>query len=450
MEKFRILSKYQETDDIFGETEDEFNTLKLNDLNLGDTQSRQFTSPMPLPATHSPQQDQQHVQSRKESPSTRRSISEYSEETSVSSFDELDIGELTTDELHRRLNHRTTKASDENQIEEQQLYTKYQRVTKPDLNRSAKLEDRHKLDNFHDTIKLDKYEQLDQLNEIDEDLENFENDFEEFNLKPLIKKSLPNFQTYHHVADPGNDQRHQMKKFQSSVNLNSRVINKLSRIPSFSNNKLHEMLKEDETLKLTKEKLLQQYKEVDKQHKRTNKRILNMKKSMLIPNNYSGPHKSKKGLVQYTEIPETPNSKMRFNNETRVWEGNNHELMKFNFAKPSLIKFNEFKHQSHLSNTLHHKNMRFDSKNLKWINDDQEEDAFKDVPEFDISPSRQLSSLTNMSEYDNEFIVSKSKIARFLNEEEKLKRKLEYWLDSSSEYSRDYLGEIRKMVMDSE
>lgn len=477
--KTRILSKFQE-DEIFGEQEidleDEFKTLKLLDLqqlqlrknlkaikdygdDFEDFQPDNFNIKIPPPDTN----DMRLSPGTISNSSRKKSLSEYSEDTDVTSemneddFEDVEniFGDqiddnIETSRVHDVLKNKKLKMKHEADKEEQELMKKYKHdefVTLKLKNFSVDHLDNEKTINYEFTR---------------DEFEDFEDGFENIN-KLSFKKSMPTFNSRSKL---------EMKKFQSSYNLNqqtapkynNRVMSKLDRIPSFANQKmLNEMMEKNKNFKLTKQQLLQQYEEIDKQHKRTNEKILNLKKSMSMP---ARRVKGKKiGLVRYLgDVPNVENSNMRFNKESKNWEGNEIELMKFNTIskkKPSLIKFNDY-------NTKNDTNvagdMVFDPVNLKWVSQTPEEDVFKELSDFHEpdNKSRGVSNFTartlstNNEESENVYIVSKKLIDRFLKEEVKLSRRVENWFDHqqvyelNNEIKTDYYWDIRKLVMDNE
>lgn len=433
------------------------------------------------------------------SPRRRKSLSEYSEETNdtdvTSQFNDddfEDVDNIFGDEesgiyssgsknygnqsrLNEQLMNKQRKLQNDAEIEEQELKKKYNRLQNQSEINTLKLKDlNNDIDDQGRTINFEYTR---------DDFENFEDgfDLDAGKLKSFKKKhSMPNFNS-HKLKD--------MKKFKSSNNLslnknpkfNNKVFSRLNRIPSLqqlnesdqpqhqqqhqqlprNNDKqaLHEAMAQNQSLSMNKHKLLQKYKEFDKQQRQTNEQIKTMKKSISEPANR---HNKKIGLVRYlNDIPNAPNDKMRFNKDLKKWEGNDHELMKFNnnIKKPSLIKMNDFKPESNESNMI------FDEKNLRWINkqgDNDESDIFKDVP--DLPPPRGVSLFTQRSistanefeEEEEEFNIPPKFIDRFLKEELKIAKKTEYWFnnhetyDLSSDFNYDHYWEIRKLVMDNE
>ncbi|EGV59998.1 hypothetical protein CANTEDRAFT_95466 [Yamadazyma tenuis ATCC 10573] len=475
--KSRILSKFQE-DEIFGEQEidldDEFKTLKLSDFqpmakkdvrdyaedfeNAGGDLNFKLNPPSEADIKLSP--------GTLSSSPRRKSLSEYSEDTEVTSgfndeeFEDIEdvFGKEEPDssKLYDVLNSKKAKLLHDAEKEEKELIRKYRGEDLTTL----------KLKNLDiDLIENDKTINYEYTRD---DFEDFEEGFENIH-KLSFKKSMPSLKTQSSLG---------MRKFQSSYNLahdrtrgidshpkyNNKLMSKLGRIPSFYNQrKLNEMIEENENFRLTKQQLLQQYQEIDKQHKRTNEKILNLKKSMSMPARRS---KGKKiGLVRYLgeDVPNVENSKMKFNNESKNWEGNEIELMKFNSfttKKPSLIKSNEYNNAKGPNSS----NMVFDPINLKWVSKAPEEDVFKGLNELNepdnkgrgVSNFTARTLSTNVEESDNVFIVSKKLIDRFLKEETKLARRTEYWFnkhdiyDLDAEFNPDYYWDIRKLVMDNE
>ncbi|WPK25893.1 hypothetical protein PUMCH_003229 [Australozyma saopauloensis] len=178
---------------------------------------------------------------------------------------------------------------------------------------------------------------------------------------------------------------------------------------------------------------------------------------------------------------------MRYNPVAVTWEGNEHDLLRFEddaydamkTREPSLIKSRDFLPQKERIG-----NMVYDAENLRWINLDAEtEDGLKDLPDLvpnDMpqyvlprSTSKRLLGARGVSVFTqrtilstssgsssrsvplgDEFFVSDKLQARFEKEEAKIKRKTHEWFDPNEHYSlrhprpfnHDYFWEIRNMV----
>lgn len=199
----------------------------------------------------------------------------------------------------------------------------------------------------------------------------------------------------------------------------------------------------------------------------------------------------KLGLIQQFSSPVTTvvkgyNGTMHFNATKCRWEGNNEDLKRFdNVPKgPGLIAYISNKGIQVVGN------MVFDPVNMKWINVNQEvpeEDPFQDVDDLEIkSPVKKNPSVgykaqphnstVNLSDpefiYDapnpiqgtkslltissaivndeytvgQEFDLSDEIIKRFEDEDKRWKYKTRGWFPEEV-FSRDYLVEIRSMVM---
>lgn len=415
------------------------------------------------------------------------------------------------------------KLQNDAEIEERELMKKYNRIKK------RQQQDKHQgQDHEISTLKLKnldpeldpfltwKQEQAHLPNDNDQtinyeytkdDFENFEDGFEmdEYPKKLQMKKSMPNvkFKSTNDFSNPymANPP---LKKFQSTYNLPSdrnlspkfdnKVMRKLDRIPSFYNHqRLNDMIEQNEAFRMTKHQLLQQYQEIDKQHKQTNDRIVTMKKSMSVPGNYGQSKSNLKhststkgrrqgkpiGLVRYlNEVPNTLNSNMKYNHTLKVWEGNDLELLKFNnnLKKPSLIKFQDYIKKYQTSDQKDDGDMVFDDKNMRWVSKTgaEEEDVFGDLKEEEpvdtrmrapssfkpptITPSisnfnsrgvsnfttrttstvnlnsRKSSKKVDSYETGNDFLISKKNIDRFLKEEAKIAKKTTNWFNQGEIY----------------
>lgn len=504
--KSRILSKFQE-DDIFGEQEidleDEFKTLKLSDMNqlqkpkLSSSKSNynmkdyasdfDFEDEIPnleFKLNEPVNEDLRLSPGTLSSSSRRKSLSEYSEGTDVTSnFNEEEFEDIDdvfgapeeqaqdASRLHIKLKSKKQHLQSIAESEEKELLRRYRN------DEMTTLKGRE-----FDILESDKTINYDFTRD---DFDDFEQGFDinGLNNRLQLKQSMPD------IRKESFNKKH-MKKFQSSYNLNSyvnsdskkadgfyagynnpkyddKVMRKLERIPSFNQKRLDDMIEKNENFRATKQQLLQQYQEVDKQHKKTNQKILNLKKSMSMP-----ARRGKKiGLVKYLgDVPNTgSNTTMKFNHQLKNWEGNEIELMKFtnmNTKRPSLIKFDDYmktsKSSSQIPRSQSSHNMIFDPVNLKWVSKDTEdEDVFKDVTELEdqrrgpsMFTARTIS--TKVDEEPNVFIVSKKLIDRFLKEENKIGRKTEYWFnkndtyDLDADFNHDYYWDIRKLIMDTD
>lgn len=317
------------------------------------------------------------------------------------------------------------------------------------------------------------------------------------------KMSMPNFPNSLKASKP--------TKFKSTMDLaaildsqhpvfnnSNKIIRKLDRMPSFHNNK--ERAKshtpnDDElnhNMELRKKQLLEKYMEITEQQK-------NLKTS---PKKSRRPQVREKqstrkgvGLVKYlnekSAVPATSsNGKMKFDTASKRWEGNEHDLMRFEEnetiqpkKQPSLITVLDFQpHKEKLKG-----NMMYDAENLRWVNLDkvEEEDLIfddlpdlvpNDVPQYKPSGSklaladRGVSTFTHRTTLTasssssalgrttpgDEFQLLAKLMSRFEKEEVKIKKKTHHWFGTNEHYKIDrprafngeYFWEIRKMVVD--
>ncbi|EAZ63730.2 hypothetical protein PICST_28190 [Scheffersomyces stipitis CBS 6054] len=177
-------------------------------------------------------------------------------------------------------------------------------------------------------------------------------------------------------------------------NYNNNVIRKLDRIPSFYNSNSNSRNSE---LSSRKSQLLTKYKEqaLSEKEKKRQSRLAR-----------AGPEQSKHpklGLVKYLNnnsviknpsIP-TNNKMMRYNSVRQEWEGNEHDLLRFDsLSKPSLITMNELQDPID-DDSLKPKigkldvkdsrnpHMVYDNENRRWINLREEDDSiFNDIEDL--------------------------------------------------------------------
>ncbi|KAM9899263.1 hypothetical protein OXX79_005830 [Metschnikowia pulcherrima] len=291
-------------------------------------------------------------------------------------------------------------------------------------------------------------------------------------------------------------------------NNKNKIIRKLDRMPSFHIKKSqappslpHVSSKEDlldYNMELHKKQLLEKYMEISEKQfqlrsspkKKSSNRKLQDK-----------PAKKGVGIVRYLNNKSTAplmtgNDKMKFNPGSEKWEGNEHELLRFDDnnddglvgkrqKQPSLITVDQFRHQKKNVKS----NMVYDAENLRWVNkdalDEQQENVFDDLPDLvpnDIpryNPSAQppsrlaaagrgvsaitqrtvstaSSASTANSAAGEEFALSTKLMAKFEKEEQKIRKKTHHWFGANESYhlhgrghfDADYYWEIRKMVMD--
>lgn len=504
--KSRILSKFQE-DDIFGEQEidleDEFKTLKLSDLNqfqkptLKNNKSNynmkdyasdfEFEDEIPnleFKLNEPVNEDLRLSPGTLSSSSRRKSLSEYSEGTDVTSnFNEEEFEDIDDifgapneesqeiSKLHIKLKSKQQHLQSIAENEEKELLRRYRNDEMATLRgRDFDILESDRTINYDFTRDdFDDFEKGFDINGLDNRLQ-LKQSMPDIRRESINKKNMKKFQSSYNLNSYVNSESKKMEGYNSGYNnpkFDDKVMRKLERIPSFNQKKLNQMMEKNENFRVTKEQLLQQYQEIDKQHKKTNQKILNLKKSMSMP----AKRGKKIGLVKYLgDVPVTgTNSTMKYNHKLKNWEGNEIELMKFsnmNTKRPSLIKFDDYmkksKSSSQIPRSQSSHNMVFDPVNLKWVSKDAEdEDVFKDVTELEdqkrgasIFTARTIS--TKVEEEPNVYIVSKKLIDRFLKEENKIGRKTQYWFNKDDTYNMDttfnyeYYWDIRKLIMDTD
>ncbi|KAF5094740.1 hypothetical protein D0Z00_003405 [Geotrichum galactomycetum] len=226
-----------------------------------------------------------------------------------------------------------------------------------------------------------------------------------------------------------------------------------------------------------------------------------------IPTHHKTP--SKLGLIQRLGSPVVVkgySGNMRFNLETCIWEGNNEDLKRFDSAsgkktQPGLIAYISNKGIQIVGD------MVFDPAKMKWINlnsdTEQDSDPFEGMDDLDVtignvavhfsnaSPGRNISissiaqqqpqpqrmyraiggtrnytdmssttTLSNASSLANstastsdeyavgrEFDLGLDVLKKFKHEEIRWERKVQGWFPPDEQFNREYLGEIRSMVM---
>lgn len=295
-------------------------------------------------------------------------------------------------------------------------------------------------------------------------------------------------------------------KFKSTMDLNGAsrsnhplfnddndIIKRLNRMPSF-----HQQSKpqknDDEInrdMELRKKELLEKYMEITERQKKLN---TSPKKNK----NFTRDSASKRrgvGLVKFlnqgNNVPAVnANGKMKYNHANQRWEGNEHDLVRFEeyenqqqAKKPGLIRKQDF--QTRMEEVQG--NMRYDAENLRWINTDEDdmenERIFEDLPDlepndipqysqpqfnFDIqgrgvstftqrtilTTSSDRSSAIGRQNVEAEFQLLARNLSRFEKEEAKIRRKTHTWfapkeqyrLNRHNKFTGDYFWEIRKMV----
>lgn len=406
MDKLKKLSKYQE-DEIFGFPEDEIGSMLSPKINPSFSHSPQTTNKPKSPILKS--RASSHPLKRSPQQKTIRSKSQYHSLSPPTDLPkQVQVNHHNIDEIE-----------EESDLEIEGDFT-------------GKINRRYELSEDERTSEEEYF--LKDISQNFKDKENFEDGFDDFETIKFDTLKLDDYKTI--KPKPMKD----VRKFKSSVNLNSRVISKLDRIPSFYNKKLSNMIEQEQNYQITKDQLLAQYKEIDKQHQRTKKLLSRSMSSNAIHDiksskDYQDKIKSRKKkemkTIKTTEIPQTPN--MKFNSNLRIWEGNNGDLKKF--ERPSTIKLSDYK-------LIKPSGMVFDSENMKWVNDpnsnQNDDDDILKIPDLQETQVK----------FDDVLEIGKSKVSRWLLEEDRLKRKISEW-GNRGDYSTDYFWDIRKLVMES-
>lgn len=400
------------------------------------------------------------------------------------------------------------------ELEDEELYEKYQHrqgeevqtLRLKDLNRfQISNIDEDALENEH-TVNYEYTR---------DDNESFENGFDadipqrleatklkQFQSQPNIvhqlsqKASMPIFPNSLNTAAPTKfrstmDLAGQLKEEHPFFNNTNKLIRKLDRMPSFRQPKVEDrkMSNDDQLnydMERKKKKLLEKYMEITEKQKK-----LNTSPKKPHKKQKARPHKKGVGLLKYlndrTAAPQmNGNDKMRFNAAVKRWEGNDHDLLRFEeqvdtlrAKKPSLITRNEFSSHSEKASG----NMVYDAENMRWVNLDKAEeenlDVFDelsdlehdDIPQYQrakiigdrgVSAFTQRTILTASSDQSSgrstageEFQLSSRLASRFEKEEQKIRKKTHHWFGPHEQYQlgrrsfdSEYFWEIRKMVMD--
>lgn len=484
------------------------------------------------------------------SPLRRRSLSGYSEDT------ETDITEMNEDDFEEIDNifgkeesgiyssggskgaqrADVSKASDrlakkkkqlqmEADMEDQELVQEYRKHHGEEVN-TLKLRD---LKNYQLEANLEQ-DALENERTVNyeytrDDFESFEDGFD----ADLPMKIEPNrLRHFHTSASNGNRIHHKtsmpvfpnslrsskLTKFKSTMDLASalekkehpvfnntnKLIRKLDRMPSFHSRKeLKDAIQyqDDEELnnnmERKKKELLEKYMEItekQKQLKTSPKRSTGVLKS-------AGSKRHGVGLVRYLNdksgVPAvSANGAMKFNARTRRWEGNDHDLMRFedeireipaSKKQPSLITMKDFDNRAETIKG----SMKYDAENMRWVNLDEsyelQNNIFNELPDLEpndipryrmpikstqnergvssftqrtvLSVSSDRSSALGVTAGD-EFKVGPKLTAKFQKEESKIYRKTHHWfrpnesykVDRPKPFNSEYFWEIRKMVMD--
>lgn len=487
------------------------------------------------------------------SPGQRRSISDYSEGTNLTSemdegdFEEIDdifgkeesgiyssggrSNQANASRASQVLLEKKKQLQRKAEAEEAEMYERYNHQKRPEepVVNSLKLRDmNHRNQNGQPGIDQDALENEKSVNYeyTKDDLEAFEDGFDlngplTFNKDKLLhfrsstgterqllrEMSMPNFPRSLKSMKPA--------KYKSTMDLaavandghpffNNRnnIIRKLNRMPSFHNpnaevhnapqqaNNLQDSL--DQDLELRKQMLLEKYMEITEKQKklRTSPRKPRANDQEPVK---AGPRKKPVGLVKFLNRDSVPatdsNGKMVYNAASKRWEGNEHDLMRFDDAfdpthprkQPSLIRKQDFLPKEGKIK----KNMRYDPENLRWVNLDKsdEENIFDDLPDLEpndlpqyhtpeppanrgVSTFTQRTTLTTSSDRSSavgrnnnvgqEFHLQPKLINRFEKEEARMKRKMHHWfaphehykVDVPKNFTGDYFWEIRKMVVE--
>lgn len=494
-----------------------------------------------------PDLDHKFLPANTSSPIRRRSLSDYSEDT------ETDITELNDEDFEEiddifgkeesgiyssggKDSHRGefSKASEilakkkvqlqkEADYEDEELVQRYKGHHGDEVN-TLKLKD---LQRFQQESNLEK-DALENERTVNyeytrDDFESFEDGFEPNSPGKIEPERLRQFQTsatdgrriQHKVSMPvfpNSLKPSKQSKFKSTMDLagilekndhpvfnnSNKLIRKLDRMPSFHSRKgLQAALEDDEALdynmELKKQELLEKYMEITEKQKQ----IRSSPKKKLSSMKSIGPSKRGVGLVRYlndkSAVPAvSPSVKMKFNAKSKRWEGNDHELLRFDEEEhpssrkqPSLITLKEFDKRGDTFKG----HMKFDAENLRWINlderDEVENDVFDDLPDLvpndipnyktaaknflsdrGVSTFTQRTVLSVSSDRSSalsatagdEFVLGDKLLAKFQREELKVRKKTHHWFGSNEHYRTDrqkpfeseYFWEIRKMVMDND
>lgn len=281
---------------------------------------------------------------------------------------------------------------------------------------------------------------------------------------------------------------------QAAFNHNNEIIKRLNRMPSFHSQSRRSEPKSDDQInhdmELRKKELLDKYMEITEKQKKLN---TSPKKNKHISKDLPTKRRGV-GLVKFlnhdSNVPAvSSNNKMTYNPTNKLWEGNDHDLMRFEeheehqTKKPGLIRKQDFQPKTEKIQG----NMKYDAENLRWVNmddDDREnEKIFEDLPDLEpndipqytrgnlqfdaqgrgvstftqrtvLTVSSGRSSAMGHQSLGEEFQLLAKNLSRFEKEEAKIRRKTHNWfapkeqyrLNKQSSFSGDYFWEIRKMV----
>lgn len=339
-------------------------------------------------------------------------------------------------------------------------------------------------------------------------------------VRPLLghKVSLPSLQRLFAPRDASGP-----KKFRSTMDLasviqlgavedqhptfndNNRLMKKLGRMPSFRfankaserrPERLDEGLERESRLQdMEKRKaaLLEKYRELQEKQavlRMSPTKVAGQKMRKSRSRRSVGLVKNLNGKAEPASYAATGQG-MRYNATTCTWEGNDHDLMRFDdeqepacARKPSLITSRDFG----LRKATRHGNMMYDAENLRWVNmdavaeetgsglDELPDLVPNDIPQYALprSTSRRALGERGASHFTqrtvltassgssarsapigDQFYISEKLAARFEREETKIRRKTKEWFSPHDKYNPkhtepfnyEYFWEIRKMVM---
>jgi hypothetical protein len=151
---------------------------------------------------------------------------------------------------------------------------------------------------------------------------------------------------------------------------------------------------------------------------------------------------------------------MYFNPSKLIWEGNDVELKKFdtlNTKTPGLIAYISNKGAVQVVG-----DMMFDPEKLCWVNvKEDDDDPFAGLEDLDVSISSKaaktnsvyssvsrVGSMAGEFTVGTEFEISSAFIKKLEHEDTRWQRKTKEWISTDDDvYDREYLNEIRNMVM---
>ncbi|ANB11920.1 Bfa1p [Sugiyamaella lignohabitans] len=206
------------------------------------------------------------------------------------------------------------------------------------------------------------------------------------------------------------------------------------------------------------------------QHQQHPSTVRSPTKSSLLKDNSQkkrGPKRRGPGLIRHLGVPiaSEESNGMHFNPTKLVWEGNDIELKKFesvNPKTPGLIAFISNKGQQVVGD------MVFDPDRLCWINiKDDHSDPFEGLDDLEVSSSiggkhhnnaavasaavtaaeKLASSIGGDFAVGNEFNLSAKFIEKMKHEDDRWARKTKGWFSPNEQIDREFLKEIRSMVM---